>query len=378
MSPWLQSPAADVTRVAPHIRSTIDLAWVTRAVLVALVPGLAVGLYNTGYQANHALALLGLETIEGWRGTVLVALGVGYDEAAVPACVLHGALYFLPLFGVALVTGALWERVFAVLRKRRASTGLVLVAALFTLSLPPTLPLWQAVLGMSFGIVVGREIFGGTGRNVIHPALAGLAFLYFSYPAAMKGDGVWVAVAGYPGATALAVAAAGGLEAITEAGTSWSQSFFGRIPGALGQTSTVACLLGAAYLIHARVASWRIMLGALLGLSATALLLGWTSSAAFPVARLPWYWHLSLGSFAFGTIFLATDPVTSPATDAGRWIHGLLIGFLVVLIRAANPLHPEGTMLAILLGSIFAPLIDHGVVRVNVRRRRRRLQGGSA
>jgi len=362
------------TSGAPYLRASVDLRSVTGAFLLALLPCLAFALYNTGREANLALASMAVAPSTGWRDTVLIALGGGYDPESVLACLLHGALRLLPLLVVSLVAGSLWERVFARLRGRDLVPGVALFAVLFTLGLPPTLPLWQAALGMSFGVVIGKEIFGGTGRYVVHPSLVGLAFLYFSYPGRMKGEAVWVAVDGYTGATSLSLAAAGGAEAIAAGGITWTETFLGRMPGALGETSTLACLSGAAYLVLARAASWRIMLGALLGLAGTSALLAWTSGATIPPAALGWHWQLTLGSFAFVTVFVATDPVSAATTQRGRWIYGLLIGFLVVLIRVASPIHPEGTMLAVLLGNVFAPLIDDGVVRMHVRKRRRRLR----
>jgi len=357
------APTARLTPGAPHVRDAVDLRWVMGTVLVALAPCTAFGLYNTGYQANRAGVELGLAPSPGWRGALLERLGAGHDPASVVDCVLLGALWFAPLLAVALAVGALWERLFAAVRRRELAPGVGVLAWLFTASLPPTLPLWQAALGMSFGIVVGREIFGGTGRNVFHPAVVGLAFLYFAYPADMRGEDVWVAVEGVTGPTDLRVALLGGATALAERGTSLVDAFVGRVPGGLGDTSTLGCLLGALVLVHQRVASWRTVLGVVLGAAATGELLPGPAAS----------WHLVLGSLAFGAVFLATDPVTSPHTDAGRWIHGVLVGFLVVLIRVANPVHTEGVLLAILLGNVFAPLIDHGVVQWHVRGRRRRL-----
>jgi len=341
-------------------------------VSLALLPCLLMALYNTGYQANSALDQLGIKTGLGWRGSVLNALGLGFNPASVSAAVCHGTLYVLPIYAVTAVTGSLWERLFAMLRNRPVTEGCMLTALLLTLSLPPTIPVWQAALGISFGIVVGKAVFGGTGTNVLNPALAGLAFLYFAYPHQMTGDAVWTAVDGFSGATPLSVAARGGLEALAESDISWAQSFFGQVQGSLGETSTLACLLGAVFLLSTRVASWRIMLGVLVGMLASVFFFNQLRSDTSPLSGLPWYWHLTLGSFAFGTVFMATDPVSAAMTDTGRWIYGVLIGFMIVLTRVANPAHPEGVMLAILFGNIFAPLIDYCVMWANIRRRARR------
>jgi len=274
--------------------------------------------------------------------------------------------------------GAVSLHLFERMRDRDRQTGVVLLATLFTLALPPTLPLWHAALGMSFGIVVGKEIFGGMGRYVFHPVLVGLAFLALTYPDRVQGDAVWVAVDGVARPSTLGIGKAGGHGAILESGVSWAQAFVGHVPGPLGATSTLGCLLGAAYLVAVRVASWRILVGALAGTAATATLLSWTSAPAVAAATLPWYWHLTLGSLAFVTVFVATDRVTAAATQRGRWIHGLLIGTLAVLIRVANPVQEDGSILAVLLAGVFVPLVDHGVVRAHVRARRRRLARNGA
>jgi Na+-transporting NADH:ubiquinone oxidoreductase subunit B len=221
-------------------------------------------------------------------------------------------------------------------------------------------------------VVLGKEVFGGTGKNFLNPALTGRAFLFFAYPAAISGDQVWVAVDGYSSATPLGVGATGGVDAIVNAGYTWWDAFIGLIPGSLGETSTLACLIGAAFLIYTRVASWRIILGVFFGMVGTALLFNTVGSDTNPMMAMPWQWHLVLGGFAFGMVFMATDPVSASMTSAGRWIFGILIGFMCVLIRVINPAFPEGMMLAILFANIFAPLIDYVVIQLNIRRRQRR------
>lgn len=364
-----------VTRGAPHIRDSMSIERAMNCVIVALIPCVLMALFNTGYQANLAMAELGIPSAPGWRGAVLGNLGVGYDPSSPWAAMWHGALHYLPVLATAWIVGEFWERVFATLRQRERSAGLTVIALLFSLSLPPSIPLWQAALGMSFGIVVAKEIFGGTGKNFINPALTGLAFLYATYPKQMVGETAWTVVEGFTGATTLNLAASGAIQATHWAGTNWMQSFLGVVPGAFGATSTVACLLGAAFLLVTRVASARIMTGVFLGMIATTLLFNTLVGDALPFADLSWHWHLTLGGFAFGTVFLATDPVTAAATDTGRWIYGILIGSLVVIIRVANVAHPDGTMFAILFGNIVAPLIDYLVMRANIRRRARRNAG---
>lgn len=356
-------PDHALTPGPPHVRDGADLQRVMRSVLVALAPCVVFGLYNTGFQANRALLSQGLDPGAGWRERVLAALGAGHDPALVFDCALLGALHFVPLLAVALAVGGLWEWIFARARRRHRVPGLAVTAWLFSAALPPSLAWWQAALGISLAIVVGKEIFGGTGRNVFNPAVVGLAFLSFAYPADLRGDAVWIAVDGASAPTALRVALAGGSAALAEQGVSWWDAALGRVPGGLADTSALGCLLGALVLVRQRVASWRVMLGVALGATA--------AGAALPGPS--WSWHLVLGSLAFGGVFFATDPVTAASTDAGRWVYGLLIGFLVVLIRVANPLQAEGVLLAILLGNTVAPLIDHGVVALHARRRRRRL-----
>jgi Na+-transporting NADH:ubiquinone oxidoreductase subunit B len=258
---------------------------------------------------------------------------------------------------------------FAVKRGHEVNEGFFVTSILFSLTLPATIPLWQVALGISFGVVIGKEIFGGTGKNFLNPALTGRAFLYFAYPAQISGDAVWTAVDGYSGATALGIAAADGLGGVLASGLTWSDAFLGNMQGSVGEVSTLAIFVGGAILLITRVASWRIMGGVLLGMIATSLLFNAIGSSTNPMFALPWHWHLVLGGFAFGMVYMATDPVSAAMTDTGRWAYGALIGVMCVLIRVVNPAFPEGMMLAILFANLFAPLFDWSVVRANVRRR---------
>lgn len=362
---------ADVTRTAPHVRDGIDLKRVMSYVVVAALPCVLMALWNTGYQANSAMAALGVDRIPGWRGDLLAILHIGYDPDSIWQNMCHGLLYFLPIYVVTLAAGGVWEVLFAAIRNHEVNEGFLVTSMLFTLVLPPTVPLWQVALGISFGVVIGKEVFGGTGKNFLNPALAGRAFLFFAYPAQMTGDKIWTAVDGFSGATPLALAAAGGVEAITGAGISWMQTFLGDIQGSIGATSALACLIGAAFLLYTQVASYRIILGVFLGMVASATLFNVIGSDTNPMFAMPWYWHFSLGGFAFGMIYMATDPVSAAMTDAGRWIFGVLIGVMTVLIRVVNPAFPEGIMLAILFANLFAPLIDYFVVQINIARRRK-------
>ena len=226
-------------------------------------------------------------------------------------------------------------------------------------------------IGISFGVVIGKEVFGGTGKNFLNPALVGRAFLYFAYPAQISGDAVWTAVDGFSGATALGISAIEGMAGIMATGLTWTQAFIGQMQGSIGETSAVACLLGGLFLIYTRIASWRIIAGCFAGLIIPVLLVGFIDSDN-PMISMPWHWHIVLGGFAFGAVFIATDPVSATQTETGRWIYGLLIGFITWVIRVINPAFPEGIMLAILFANVFAPMIDYFVVRSNVKRRLRR------
>ena len=364
---------SDVNPSSPHVRDAADLKRVMTFVVLGVVPCTLMALYNTGFQANTAMTAMGIDSAPGWRGAFLSGLGIGYNPSSIGACMWHGLLYFLPIYVVTLVAGGLWEVLFAAVRNHEINEGFFVTSLLFALIVPPDIPLWQVVLGISFGVVLGKEVFGGTGKNFLNPALTGRAFLFFAFPAEMSGDAVWTAVDGFSGATALSLAAHGGTAAIDQAGITWSQSFFGTIQGSIGETSTLACLLGAAFIVYTGVASWRIIGGVFFGMVLTTLLFNLVGSETNPMFAMPWYWHLVLGGFAFGMIFMATDPVSAAMTDTGRWIFGFLIGLMTILIRVANPAFPEGMMLAILFANIFAPLIDYGVVRVDIAKRRRRL-----
>ncbi len=355
-----------------HIRDGMDLARAMNWLILALLPCVLFGVYNTGFQANTAMLRSGLETAPGWRGVTIDALGIGYAPASVSASVGHGLLIFLPILAVAMIVAWFWVNVFATVRKRSATGDFAIVALLFSLSLPPTVPLWQVALGVSFGVVVGREIFGGTGRNFLNPALTGLAFLYITYPAQMVGETAWAAVDGLTGATPLQAIGSGGKQATVWLGSTWMQSFLGVVPGAIGATSTLAAFIGAAVLIRFRIASARIMTGILIGMIVTVVLFNQFGDPANTFSQLSWYWHLVLGSFAFGAIFLATDPVSAAMTSTGKWLYGFLVGAMLVVIRVTNATHPDGVMFAILFGNIVAPLIDYMVIWANIRRRARR------
>jgi len=363
---------ADVTRSSPHVRDAIDLKRVMITVVFAATPCALIGMWNVGFQAHTAMASLGIEWVDGWRGSMMALLGAGYDPASVYDNFIHGLLYFLPIYIVTMAAGGFWEVLFASVRNHEVNEGFFVTSFLYTLILPATTPLWQVALGISFGVVIGKEVFGGTGKNFLNPALVGRAFLYFAYPVQLSGDAVWVPVDGYTAATALAVTAQEGMSGLLASGLTYSQAFIGQMQGSLGETSLAACLFGAAMLIYSRIASWRIILSVFAGMIIPALLFIDASDGSNAMLEMPWQWHIAVGGFAFGAVFMATDPVSAPDTMMGHVIFGLLVGALTWVIRVINPAFPEGIMLAILLGNIFAPLIDYFVIRANVRRRVKR------
>jgi Na+-transporting NADH:ubiquinone oxidoreductase subunit B len=298
----------------------------------------------------------------------------GIDPASFVSNFVHGLVYYLPILVVTYVGGFIWEGLFAWKRGHEVNEGFFVTGILFSLTLPPTIPLWLVFLGISFGVVIGKEVFGGTGKNFLNPALVGRAFLFFAYPAYMSGDAVWAAVDNFSGATSLIVAkladpAVGAVATLDQAGIQWMDTFLGFTPGSIGETSTLAIMIGAVGLLLTRVASWRIMAGVVAGMVGSVLMFNAIGSDTNAMFALPWYWHLTIGGFAFGVVFMATDPVSAAMSDSGKWIYGIVIGFMVAMIRVVNPAYPEGMMLAILFGNLMAPTIDYFVLQANIRRR---------
>ena len=359
-----------VTKSTAHVRDGVDLKRIMITVWVAAFPAMFYGMYNLGFQATDAMAAG--QGVEGWHGWLIELLG-GYDGSSIWDCFWYGAVFFLPIYIVTFLVGIAWEILFAMKRGHEVNEGFFVTSILFALTCPPDMPLWQVALGISFGVVIGKEVFGGTGKNFLNPALTGRAFLYFAYPAQMSGDAVWTAVDGFSGATPLSVVASDGMAALQQQ-WSWMEAFVGSIPGSIGETSTVAILVGGLLLLATRVASWRIIAGVMLGMVVLSSLFNMIGSDNNPAFNMPWYWHLVTGGFAFGMIFMATDPVSASMTDTGKWVFGILIGLMTVLIRVVNPAFPEGIMLAILFANLFAPLIDHFVVQANIKRRLARVQ----
>jgi Na+-transporting NADH:ubiquinone oxidoreductase subunit B len=367
---FLYTPG-QVTNKASFVRDGADLKRLMFTVVVALGPCMLMALYNTGYQ-THLAILAGAKPLDAWQTDLFTALGFGFDPHNILGNFVHGALYFFPVYAVTVLAGSFWEVLFAAVRRHEVTEGFLVTSALIPLTLPPTIPLWQVALGTSFGIVLGKEVFGGVGYNVLNPALTVRAFLFFAYPGQISGDQPWIAanftgVDGFTGATWLARSATDGAQALASA--NWWDAFFGFVPGSMGETSTLCCILGAAVLLITQVASWRTMAGVVVGTALMAFTLNGIGSDTNPMFAIPFHWHVVLGGWAFGTVFMATDPVSSSFTATGKLFYGFCIGILVVLVRVVNPAYPEGMMLAILFMNMFAPLIDHFVVQANVKRR---------
>jgi Na+-transporting NADH:ubiquinone oxidoreductase subunit B len=372
-----------VTHGTTHVRDALDLKRMMITVVIALIPCVLMAFYNTGYQANLAIAKHGAQPLAVWQNQIFLWLGFKPGTMTFLSHVVYGGLFFLPIFLTTFIVGGIVEVTNSIIRGHEVNEGFLVTGFLFPLTLPPTIPLWQVGLGIAFGTLIGKEIFGGTGKNVLNPALTGRAFLFFAYPAQISGDKPWIAAdfsalkitSTLPdtvsGATWLGKASTSKL-ALADHGLfspAWWDAFYGFVPGSMGETSVLACLIGAAILIYTQIGSWRTMAGVVLGTFVMATLLSNVSSDTNPMFAVPFHWHIVLGGWAFGLVFMATDPVSSAFTDLGKWIYGFLIGVLVILVRVVNPAYPEGMMLAILFMNMFAPLVDHFVVQANIKRR---------
>ncbi|MCP3129919.1 NADH:ubiquinone reductase (Na(+)-transporting) subunit B [Shewanella sp. KJ2020] len=356
-----------VNKGKTHVRDNLDLKRMMITVWACAFPAMFVGMYNVGLQAQLAL-VAGFATPDVWQVSLFSLFGTELTaNSGWPALMWYGACFFLPIYAVTFAVGGIWEVLFASIRGHEVNEGFFVTSILFALTLPATIPLWMVALGITFGVVVAKEVFGGTGRNFLNPALAGRAFLFFAYPLNMSGDTSWVVADGYSGATALSQAASGTLDYAFN--QNWWDAFFGFIPGSVGEVSTLAILLGGLVIIYTRIASWRIVGGVMVGMIAISTLLNFVGSDTNPMFAMPWYWHLVLGGFAFGMMFMATDPVSASFTNQAKWAYGILIGAMAVFIRVINPAFPEGMMLAILFANLFAPLFDHFVVQANIKRR---------
>ena len=365
---FLFSPAHWATK-APFVRDAVDTKRYMSMVIVALIPCVFLGIYNAGYQAQMS-----------------VNESIGFVE-----CMIKGSILVVPIIITSYAVGGLWEGLFACVRRHPINEGFLVTGMLFPLTLPPTIPLWQVAIGISFGVVIGKEVFGGTGMNILNPALTARAFCFFTYPAQISGDKVWIAtpdhiwwntsspgelVDGFSGATALAKAASTPgsqniIEQLHTANFNMSNLFIGLVPGSIGETSALACLIGAGFLIIAGVGNFRNILATIIGGVFTAAVLAAVAPDTLPgIFHLPAHYHLVMGGFMFGAVFMTTDPVSSAATNNGRWVYGFLIGVVAIIIRVVNPAYPEGMMLAILFMNIFAPFIDYWVVKAHMKRRK--------
>lgn len=355
---FMFSPATTAKKRGVQIHDAIDLKRMMMTVVIAMVPCLIWGIFNVGYQ--HQLATGGS------------AAFFSIDN------LLFGARWVLPIVLVSYAAGGLIEAVFAVIRKHPINEGFLVTGMLIPLIVPPTIPLWQVALATIFGVVVGKEIFGGTGMNVLNVAMTARAFLYFAYPSQISGE-VWTQLAGeqmvdsYSGATALAIAqntvTSGGADVVAALGDffSFDNMLMGYIPGSIGETSTIMALVGALILVGTGVGSWKIIVSVFAGALGMGLIFNAAGLNAF--MDMPAHYHLVIGGLAFGAVFMATDPVSAAQTETGKWIYGILIGMITVLIRVVNPAYPEGIMLAVLFMNVFAPLIDFYVVQANKKRR---------
>ena len=362
-----------VTTGTTHVRDALDLKRMMSMVVAALMPIVFFAMYNTGLQANRAI-IAGAQPLDSWQTRLFEVLGYGFTTDFW-SCFFHGALYFLPVIVVTFAAGGTIEVIFACVRGHEVAEGFFVTGFLVPLILPPTIPLWQVAVGTASGVLLAKEVFGGTGMNILNPALTIRAILFFAYPAAISGDKPWIAanfsnIDGFSGATWLSRAAIDGQAALGNLGNDlWWDAFLGFIPGSMGETSAALCLLGALILILSRIGSWRTMAGVAIGSIVMASVLNLIGSDTNAFFGVPFWWHFVLGGWAFGAVFMATDPVSSAFTDLGKWYYGLGIGVLVILIRVVNPAYPEGMMLAILFMNMFAPFIDYFFVQANIKRR---------
>ncbi len=353
----LYSPA-DVTTGSTHVRDSINHKRVMSIILLALLPCILMAIWNSGYQANLTLA----QMLAAGQIDTLPSLS---NSASMCNNMLKGLWLFLPMLIVVMIVQAFWMALFASMRKKTIGAGFLVTSVLVVLLMPATAPIWQVAIATSFGVVIGREIFGGIGMNFLNPALLAWVFMSLAYPGSISGDDVWTAVDGYSGATPLAMALTDGVSSLATQGITWQAAFLGTIPGTMGETSTLACLFGAAILLITGIASWRIMVSILIGVVALSSILCMFNPEAMSPA-----WHLVLGGLAFGTIFLATDHSASAMTAKGQWICGILIGLLIVTVRVFNPMMPESVGIIILFGSVMAPLVDRLIVNAHIKKRK--------
>lgn len=354
----------DTTQSVPHVRDGVDIKRVMITVIIALIPVVLFTIYNTGRQFNIVNQI---------------------PDAAGFAHWMRGLAIVMPVILVSYIVGGLIEVAFAIIRKHEINEGFLVTGLLFPISLPPTIPLWQVALGVAFGVIIGKEIFGGTGFNVLNPALVGRGFLFFSFPTQFSGNVYTVVldmdnvIDGFTGATPLTLAASvphgeSVIESLTEAGFTWSTMFIGFMGGSMAETSALASLVGAVILLVTGVGAWRIMAGGVIGLTVAVTSMNMLPDSFIPFTQLPIHYHLVMGTFVWSIVFMATDPVSSAATLRGKWIYGILIGVMVAVIRVANPAFTGGVLLSILFANVMAPMIDHFVLKAHIRQRQAYIQ----
>lgn len=366
-----RSGLGGATSGSVHIRERVNVRGIAAVATFAVLPCLLFGLYNTGLQINQAVAN-GAEYLPTWQSRIADLMGIPFkDPASLVACFFHGLIYFLPLWLAIHIAGRVSDLVFAASRREPLHEGFAVLSLLFALLMPPTVPIWQAAVAMVFGNIIGKEVFGGAGRNVVNPVVLAWNFLWVGYPASISGDARWFPVSPSPHSLLNMIGNQGPqiLEPL-----SWKTAFLGLTPGSFGEPAPLACLIGAALLMAFGIASWRVVLGYLAGSAVTATLLNGVQAAGNFFLGVPFHWHMVLGFWAFGAAFLITDPVTGAHTRAGRWIYGFAGGVFVILVRVLNPTHTDGILAALLFVNLFAALIDDLVIRANVRRRKRRYE----
>ena len=357
------------TSYAPHIRAVVDLSRIQINQAIALIPVVVAAVLNTGYQYLLALKIAVDEIYWDWSDRAIYFLGLDYQSPSFFGALVAGLVHFIPILAVAVLSAGLCERAFSTKRNLPMQPGFLLNALIFSLLMPPSASLLHVALGMGFGMIFGKGVFGGDGKTFLNPALLGVAAVQISFPTALTSHPLWVGIAGYNGSQIFSIYHRESGVGLASAGIDWWSAFVGTTQGLIGTTSTLAIAIGAGLLIWKGIASWRLITGQLLGLIFIAWLCNLWGGG---ILDLPWYWHPVLGSFAFGAVFVATDPASSACTDIGRWIQGFLMGGLVIMIRVVNDSHPDGVVAALLLGSVLAPLIDHLVVWFNIRQRAKR------
>jgi Na+-transporting NADH:ubiquinone oxidoreductase subunit B len=355
-------------QTSPYVRSGNSIGRIRGLRLIAIFPVIIAAVINTGYQYLIALQATTDHSADGWRDSLAQYFNVGYAEPGAYDIILAGLVQVMPVFAIAFLTSSFWERVFSENRNRPFDIGVLYTALLFTMLMPPGAALFHVIFGLSFAMIFAHGIFGGEGRAFLNPALVAVAVVQITFPSALTNHVLWTRLNGYAGTRDLTIYHQQGIDGSVWTDFSWWDAFLGNTQGLMGTTSVLAVLIGASILLYGSIASWRLLAGQLIGVIAIVTICNFLGGG---ILDMPWYWHVVLGGFAFTAVFIATDPSSSAATDAGRWIQGILAGALVVFMRVVNPSHPDGVIPVLLLVSMSAPLIDHVVIWFNIRRRAR-------